>query len=98
MRVQLLEKCLSDIAAGMKFYNRHGRDVGAYFRDSIFFDINSLEILGGVHGIRHGYHCMPAKRFPFAIYYDVSGDLVSVVAVLDERRNPTWIEKQMKNR
>jgi hypothetical protein len=38
---------------------------------------------------------MLAKRFPFAIYYDVSETAIIVIAVLDLRRNPTWLRKQL---
>jgi hypothetical protein len=38
---------------------------------------------------------MLAKRFPFAIYYDVSEAAIIVIAVLDLRRNPTWLRKQL---
>lgn len=39
---------------------------------------------------------MPAKRFPFAIYYAVSNDTVYVVAILDERRDPEWIRRRLE--
>jgi hypothetical protein len=35
-----------------------------------------------------------AKRFPFAIYYKINGDVVSVHAVLDCRKNPAWARKR----
>ena len=34
---------------------------------------------------------MLMRRFPYAIYYEKDGDLVTVVAVLDCRRDPHWI-------
>ncbi len=98
MIVRLSDDSERDLVAGIKFYNRHGPEVGAYFRESLLSDIASLEILGGVHALRHGFHCMPAKRFPFAIYYTVTEQIVSIIAVLDERRNPRWIEQRLKNR
>jgi hypothetical protein len=36
-----------------------------------------------------------AKRFPIAIYYECDGTSVTVVAVLDARRNPSWIERKL---
>jgi hypothetical protein len=38
---------------------------------------------------------MAAKRFPYAIYYTVEGATVSVVAVLDERRDPEWVKSRL---
>ncbi|MDO8753402.1 MAG: hypothetical protein Q7J80_05870 [Anaerolineales bacterium] len=39
-----------------------------------------------------------AKRFPFFIYYDKQGDVVTVIAVLDYRQNPTAITKELEAR
>ena len=36
------------------------------------------------------------QGFPFAIYYNVEKQLVRVHAVLDCRRNPSWIRKRLK--
>lgn len=38
---------------------------------------------------------MLAKRFPYAIYYDVFEAAIIVIAVLDLQRNPAWIRKQL---
>lgn len=61
-----------DILDGIAFYGAYGPDVGNYFYLSILADLQALSVFGGVHSKRSGYHCMPAKRFPFAIYYAVS--------------------------
>ncbi len=98
MIVQLSDDAECDLVAGIAFYNQHGLEVGTYFRESILNDVAALEIVGGVHAQRHGFYCMPAKRFPFAIYYDLTDQVVSVIAVLDERRDPKWIEQQLKPR
>lgn len=55
-----------------------------------------LAVLGGIHSKRFGCHCMPAKHFPFAIYYSMSESTVFVVAILDERRDPDWIDSRLK--
>ena len=38
---------------------------------------------------------MLSKRFPFAIYYTLTGDLVSVHAILDCRQDPGRIEDRL---
>jgi plasmid stabilization system protein ParE len=50
---------------------------------------------GGIHEVDFGYHRSLSKRFPFAIYYRVDGNVVTVVAVLDARRNPLWIRNRL---
>ena len=44
------------------------------------------------------FHRMLASRFPFGIYYREHGDEAQVFAVLDLRRNPNWIRKELKKR
>ena len=38
---------------------------------------------------------MLASRFPFGIYYVEAEQETRVVAVLDLRRNPSWIRQQV---
>ena len=54
------------------------------------------DLIAGVHQVTYGYHRSLSKRFPFAIYYSIEQDLVHVHAVLDCRRNPSWIRKRLK--
>jgi hypothetical protein len=41
---------------------------------------------------------MFARRFPYAIYYEMVDDIAYVVAVLPMRRNPVWIKRRLKER
>ena len=43
-----------------------------------------------------GYHRLLAKRFPFAVYYRVIDNAVIVFAVLDCRRNPSWMREKLR--
>jgi len=36
-----------------------------------------------------------SKRFPFAVYYRVENAIVRVYAVLDCRRDPSWIRDRL---
>lgn len=91
MRVLVLDEATADLAEGFRFYERQGEGLGEYFLDSLWSDILSLRIHGGVHAVHCGYHRLLAKRFPFAIYYLVENNVVRVRAVLDCRRDPDWI-------
>ena len=91
MRVLVLDEATADLAEGFRFYERQGEGLGEYFLDSLWSDILSLRIHGGVHAVHRGYHRLLAKRFPFAIYYLVENNMVRVRAILDCRRDPGWI-------
>ena len=60
--------------------------------------MESLAYLGGIHEIEHGFHRSLSKRFPFGIYYSIVKDRVTIVAVLDMRREPLWIREQFEFR
>jgi plasmid stabilization system protein ParE len=85
----------NDILEGFQFYEEQAEGLGSYFRDCIISDIESLQFYGGIHEVSYGYRRMLAKRFPFAIYYTLDGDKVFVIAVLDERRDPHWIQERL---
>ena len=36
-----------------------------------------------------------ADKFPYSIYYRIEDDVVKVWRVLDNRRDPEWIERQL---
>ncbi len=78
------------------FYARLGKDIGDYFLDSLFSDIGSLELYAGMHMKVFGYHRMLDKRFPYALYYRVDGDLCVVFRVLDCRREPEKTAEALK--
>ncbi|MDP2828804.1 MAG: type II toxin-antitoxin system RelE/ParE family toxin [Sulfuricellaceae bacterium] len=96
MQVRISRAAESDLLNGFSFYERQQAGVGSYFLDSLYADIDSLLLYGGMHAKHLGrLHRALAKRFPFAIYYDLQGDSVTVVAVLDCRQNPASIVKRL---
>ena len=95
MKIRILESASQDLIDGFHFYEKQSIGLGNYFIDSLFSDIDSLQIYAGIHPIYFGYHRMLSKRFPFAIYYKISDNEALVYAVLDCRRNPALIRKQL---
>ena len=92
MKIKLLSSAMEDLYEGRLFYEKQGEGLGEYFFDSLFSDIDSLTLYGGIHPQFFGYHRMLSKRFPYAIYYRVEEESVVVVwRVLDLRRNPRKI-------
>ena len=45
---------MNDLAEGYLFYEKQQQNLGDYFWDSIFSDIDSLIIYGGIHKKAHG--------------------------------------------
>jgi hypothetical protein len=97
-KVILLDEAIDDLEVGSIFYDTQQLGIGDYFVNSLLSDISSIEFYSGIHPIRFGYYRMLAKRFPFAIYYDVSEEVSRVVVVLDMRRDPQSIRKILSHR
>ncbi len=95
MRVQLLDEAEQDLLDGHNFYERQQAGLGEYFLDSLYSDIDSLQLFAGIHRRHFGFYRLLSKRFPFAIYYRVEGKAVYVHAVLDCRREPGWIQERL---
>ncbi len=91
MKVRILDEAKADLVVGFRFYEQQSPGLGDYFLDSLFADIDSLQVYGGIHERAFGYQRLLAKRFPFAVYYRVENNEVRVRAVLDCRRDPAWI-------
>jgi hypothetical protein len=96
--VVTLKEVANDLNEGKDFYDQREAGVGDYFWDSLVADIESLIIYAGIHNKRYGLHRMLAKRFPYAIYYEIKGEIAYVVAVLPMRRDPAWIKNKLKER
>ena len=97
MTIEILDKAEDDLVNGFAFYESQQSGLGAYFRESLSADIDSLRIHGGVHRIVYrNYHRALSKRFPFAIFYTVSSNTVFIQAVVDCRRKPAWIKEHLK--
>ena len=98
MIVVILEDAAEDLELGAQFYESRASGVGDYFLDSILSDLDSLVLFAGVHPLYFQFHRMLSKRFPFGIYYEVEDDVVYVYGILDLRRDPLWIRKQLRER
>ena len=97
-QVVVLEEAAEDIEQAREFYDTLEVGVGDYCADSLIADIERLNLFHGVHSKHFGLHRMLAYRFPFGIYYREAAMETEVLAVLDLRRDPTWIHSELSNR
>jgi hypothetical protein len=96
MRIRILPSAIKDLSDGYIFYENQVFELGSYFLETLFSDIDSLKLYAGIHPKVFGYHRILSKRFPFAIYYKIEYETILVNAVLDCRRNPEWIREKLK--
>ncbi|MBU6183412.1 MAG: type II toxin-antitoxin system RelE/ParE family toxin [Verrucomicrobia bacterium] len=95
MKISVQPSALEDLRVGFEFYERQQSGLGGYFLDSLYSDIDSLLLYAGIHPRHLGKYRLLSDRFPYAVYYELRGELILVRAVLDLRRDPSWISKKM---
>lgn len=54
MKVQVLDEATADLADGYRFYERQVAGLGEYFLDTLWSDIQSLRLSGGIHTVHCG--------------------------------------------
>ncbi|MBU1669134.1 type II toxin-antitoxin system RelE/ParE family toxin [bacterium] len=86
--VLVTEDSLNDLELSRAFYEKQAIELGNYFYDSLITDIESLHFYAGIHMKEYGAYKMLAKRFPYVVYYDISDYVATVIAVLDQRKDP----------
>jgi hypothetical protein len=97
VRISIQSSALQDLRGGFRFYEAKEHGLGDYFLDTLMSDIDSLQLFAGIHSTHfERFHRLLSKRFPYGVYYQVSGNEIFVRAVLDLRRNPNWIAQKLK--
>lgn len=97
MKLRINSAAEQDLGEGYWFYEQQSIGLGDYFRTCLYSDIESLVYYAGIHETVDGYFRTLAKRFPYAIYYEIVGEVVLIVAVLDCRRDPLWIRNRLSS-
>jgi hypothetical protein len=97
-QVVVLADAAEDIESARDFYEGQEPGVGEYCVDSLLIDIGNLARFSGIHPLHFQFHRMLASRFPFGIYYREHREETQVLAVLDLRRRPNWIRKELTRR
>ncbi len=99
MKLKILISAVKDLEEGRVFYEKQGKGLGDYFFDTLFSDIDSLSLFGGIHRMIYGYHRLLSSRFPYAIYYKTENkEIVTIWRVLDCRKDPKKIKAALKNK
>ena len=98
MHVEILDCAHEDMADGYVFYERQASGLGAYFSDTLYSEMESLQLYAGIHPIRHGFYRLLAHRFPYSVYYRIEDGVARIYAVLDNRMNPLRMQDLLATR
>ena len=96
IRIHITSDALEDLNEGFLFYDSQEVGLGEYFSDSLKSDIENLKVTGGVHRMAYrDYRRALSRIFPYAIYYTMEAEIVTIWAIVDCRRNPEWISDHL---
>lgn len=96
IQIKITVEARQDLNEGYTFYEIQDRGTGEYFAACLKSDIASLVMTAGIHRQWQGYHRALSRVFPYAIYYRFSEQIVSVIAIIDTRRDPNWIRNRLE--
>jgi len=74
MKIRILPEAESDLARAAGFYDAQRDAAGDYFIACLASDIEALKIHAGVHERQHELLRSLSKRFPFGIFYELTGE------------------------
>jgi plasmid stabilization system protein ParE len=96
IKITISEDAFNDLHDGFDFYEDQEVGLGDYFSSQIRADIDGLKITAGIHLQTHrDLHRLLSRRFPYAIFYRFYSDEALILAVVDCRREPGWIEQHL---
>ena len=94
--IRISDEALDDLSDGYRFYEAQDQGLGDYFTSCLRADIESLRLYAGIHRVVYqDYHRLLSRVFPFGIFYTVEQDAVVIWAILDMRRDPSWIKARL---
>jgi len=64
MKIKILEDAEQDLLDGFLFYEAQNFGLGQYFLDSLFSDIDSLQLFAGIHSWYFGLSAAPVQEVP----------------------------------
>jgi plasmid stabilization system protein ParE len=96
--IAISEDAAMDLEKARDFYEAQENGLGSYFSSCLLSDLESLRFYAGIHARHFGLFRMLAKRFPYAVYYEVEENVVAVLAVLDMRQEPGALGRKLCGR
>lgn len=94
-KILISEDAFGDLNDGFLFYEAQDFGLGDYFTACLRADIEGLKVTVGIH---REVHRLLSRVFPHGIFYTVQADEVTILAVIDLRRNPNWITDRLNKK
>lgn len=72
---------------------RLGDDFHARVKEAVRTIMNRR---GGDHLGPHGYRCRKCRPFPYLVYYEIEGDRLYILGLVQERKHPDYLKKELE--
>jgi hypothetical protein len=97
-KILISEDAFGDLNDGFLFYEAQDFGLGDYFTACLRADIEGLKVTAAIHRRIQGFNRLLSRVFPHGIFYMVHADEVTILAVIDLRRNPDWITSRLNKK
>ena len=94
-RLEFRPEASADVAEAFSWYEQQKPGLGAEFEAALDRTLGHVRDMPlASRQVRRGLRRALLRRFPFSVYYSLSGDLIEIRAVLHYRRHPrTWVRR-----
>ena len=94
-RFELLPEAMLDVEEAFLWYNAVSSQLSDSFQAQLIISLNEIHSNPlAWHLLNRKARCKKLKRFPYLVIFAVQKDLISVVAVIHEKRNPkVWKQR-----
>lgn len=94
--IKIHDRAIQDIWEGFNYYEEKQTGLGIRFNRSVFIAFESLK-LNPFYQVRYStFRCLPLKRFPYMIHFEIDEQLkrVNVYAVVNAYLDPkdSWLQ------
>ncbi len=97
MIFDILPEAKRDIEKAFRHYRNLSIELGEAFTDRLEYCLNKIRDNPHTYGIlRKSAKAATLKRFPYVVYFQVTTEIVRVVAVLHAKRNPRIWRKRLR--
>ncbi len=97
-RFELLPEAMLDIEEVFLWYQAISSPLGDRFQTELTISLEEIHSNPlAWHSLNRKVRCKKLKRFPFLVIFAIKKDVISVIAVIHEKRNPkNWKQRLRK--
>lgn len=89
VEVRFAPEAAADVAAGFRWYEEQRRGLGSQFLDCVLACLERVRRSPELHErVRGEFRRALVRRFPYAVFYELDGQTVTVYGIVHTAREP----------